>query len=679
MRAGAASLCFMGLLAPRAHADEVYGTRSSLLQEKRHTIEATLHRGHARWVVRRTVFNGGERHDQAMFFIDAPPGAVATGLRTLGTLNGRPQWFDGELMEAEEAARKYQELTGIGGYYPKDPALLSWRSQQRLALQVFPCSPSADKTIEYTFDMPVPYAGGAYRLPFPAVGTEQRLASVVVRAGSPADRLLVDGKPTPSGTAVQLRRDETVEVFLVPAQAPMMEGELAVVPFASRRVLTHYHVSAAPRLSTVPSRAQVVVVVDASKSATDSIEAFRDAAIGYLGHFPDAHVQLLFFDRKPRSHFPAFTPGREVLRELEGMRIDTRNGSNVEDAIAEAERLLSGRPGAATAKRIVVITDGLTRSSLAPGRIRGAIGASGAIVHVGITHGGWPSVERNDQHPWADAVRSSGGLVWQTAAGTQDPPTRHAAFESWARPTQIDHVRLVGAGLAWGEAPSTPPSSIEEGEGFGATVVTSSALAHLRVEGEMWARPVQISLSPSVNAAKRWAALVFGSDLLSDLSEAEMMTLARKGGAVSPVTSFLAIEPGVRPSTEGLDAAESGSFGAGAPRVRVGATLVHNTVPYVDREQFLRDAIRSAMRSCGLRSRTASAVIETTRVEVVDVVDVTLEGPADPIGTHCLREAIWGFHLPLAFREDWDSWSVRVEPQPAPAPPTPPTLFRSSP
>ena len=35
-----------------------------------------------------------------------------------------------------------EELTGVGGYYPKDPALLSWRSQSQLALQVFPVAPS---------------------------------------------------------------------------------------------------------------------------------------------------------------------------------------------------------------------------------------------------------------------------------------------------------------------------------------------------------------------------------------------------------------------------------------------------------------------------------------------------------------------------------------------------------
>ncbi len=43
-----------------------------------------------------------------------------------------------------------------------------------------------------------------------------------------------------------------------------------------------------------------------------------------------------------------------------------------------------------------------------------------------------------------------------------------------------------------------------------------------------------------------------------------MMVLARHGRAVSPVTSYLAIEPGVRPSTEGLNEGELGSIGMAA-------------------------------------------------------------------------------------------------------------------
>src|SRR5689334_19031963 len=107
------------------HADEVTGTRGDVV-ERSHRVDVVLYPGHARLTVRRTVENLGPRHDQALVHLDLPIDLVATGLRTLGTADGRPRWFPGVLMEAEAAARKYERLTGVGGYYPKDPALLSW-------------------------------------------------------------------------------------------------------------------------------------------------------------------------------------------------------------------------------------------------------------------------------------------------------------------------------------------------------------------------------------------------------------------------------------------------------------------------------------------------------------------------------------------------------------------------
>src|SRR5690606_22483350 len=165
-------VCVLTMLsARRAAADEFSALRSDKLVEKRHHIDLRLDRGHATLVVERTVFNGGPRHDEATFWIDLPQGAVATGLRTLGLLHGKPKWFDGELMEAEAAAAKYRELTGSGGYYPKDPALLSWRQQNLLALQVFPCPPGQEKRVEYTLQIPTEYSEGEHRLVLEPLGT----------------------------------------------------------------------------------------------------------------------------------------------------------------------------------------------------------------------------------------------------------------------------------------------------------------------------------------------------------------------------------------------------------------------------------------------------------------------------------------------------------------------------
>ena len=114
---------------PAQAGDNVYGTRSGTdLKETGHEIQLSFERGYVELKVERTVFNPIERHDQALMWLDLPVAAVATSLSTLGERNGRPHWYAGELLEAEAAAERYRELTGIGGYYPKDPALLSWRS-----------------------------------------------------------------------------------------------------------------------------------------------------------------------------------------------------------------------------------------------------------------------------------------------------------------------------------------------------------------------------------------------------------------------------------------------------------------------------------------------------------------------------------------------------------------------
>ena len=142
------ALTALALLVPSlppvlVRADTLSGTKSSEMFDRGHTIEVRIERGHATFVISRTFENRSGKHDQAMLDItDLPEGAVATGLRTLAGDANKPIWYAAELLDAEVAAKKYRELTGIGGYYPKDPALLSWRSQGELALQVFPVAGS---------------------------------------------------------------------------------------------------------------------------------------------------------------------------------------------------------------------------------------------------------------------------------------------------------------------------------------------------------------------------------------------------------------------------------------------------------------------------------------------------------------------------------------------------------
>ncbi len=653
---GSALLAFLALGAAPAAADTVAGTRFDL-RERVHSVDVRLEHGHATLVVTRVVDNAAPRSDQAMFHIDLPPGAVATRLRAAGTgPHGEAVWFEGELMEAEAAAQKYTELTGIGGYYPKDPALLSWRSQRHLALQVFPVMGRGSKTVEYTMQMPMEYADGVYRMTLPQLGTGELPAKVRVTPANPEETVEINGVGVAAGSAVIASRE--LEVRLKPRGVPALEGALASFGFASARVLVHARVAAAPRLGQTPAHAAVVVLLDTSRSMEDDVPSELAAARAYLSHFPSADVEVMTFDRKVRSPFGGPLPVREALARLYSFAPAVSNGSRIDDAMARADARLG--KSTAGARRILLLTDLRTREALTPERFAAHPLASGAVLHI-ATLASHPNVqlERDDQSPWSKLPRSTGGLLWHASFDGALNDTSRAVFEEWVRPKRIQRVTVKGLpGLV-------APNELLEGAGIEHLAIEGAEVAQFSIEGELWSRSVRWSASSSAGEARRWAGLVFGSTLLGELSEAEQMTLAMHGRAVSPVTSFLAIEPGVRPSTEGLEVGESGvgggvgtaqGFGTGFARYGSGNT------PGIDRQGFVDRALATALAACAVRGRTGRASIESTRAEVVDVRDVELGPARDAKAEACITEQLWTVMLPGAFIEEHATWNAATRP-----------------
>ncbi len=676
-RAGrAAALLLVGAAltgAGAAHADTVSGTRSSKLHERSHEIVVTLDHGHATLRVRRGLYNGGERHDQAELWIDVPETAVATGLRTRGELAGRPRWFAGKLLEAELAAARYRELTGIGGYYPKDPALLSWRSQERLALQVFPVAPSSEKMIEYTFTMPARYEDGRYRVHLPQLGTGERTATYTLEPAHPRDQLFIGDRPVVSGKQVIPGRDG-FELSLGRADAPWIEGRLGVSS-TGERSLVHFALDGSREFSKIPDNAHVVVVIDASRSrAEDDLGASYSAARAYIDSFQraqeapgakrgrkGARVELLTFDRAVHRHTRGFEKVAKAAARLEGLERDRGNGSALDEALAEAGRLLARAPRGAP-RRVLVISDLIVRTGLEVERVAALSKQTGAIVHVARVSDSSPRVIRDDDGSWDRVARVTGGLLWRAAANERleavDAEHREL-FEEWARPRQIDKLSVV----AQGAAELSHPEIFREGQGFEWFELRDASVKHVRVQGELWSAPVSEVFTPRRAEGELWSALVFGGELLDELSEAEMMPLALRGGAVSPVTSYLAIEPGVRPSTEGLEWGEGsgagfGGFGRRVPRVRQARARVAGAPP--DRQGWLEDQLGHAWRVCGGQGRVGAVELESTWREVVEVRSVTVEGAPEPVLETCVREASWGLDLPPMFTQARMGWTVRL-------------------
>lgn len=635
------------LLPATAAADTVDATRYELV-ERAHVVDVKVDRGVATLVVQRTVANLGPKSDQATFYLDIPESSVATRLRTAGTdANGHSIWFEGELMEAEAAAAKYRELTGIGGYYPKDPALLSWRAPGLLALQVFPVPAQATKTVEYTLTMPLSYDDGAYRVELPALGTDALRASVRVSAAHPEDAVSVNGVTgspwAPTGGAIRARADRPITIELRPRGVAAVDTAFASVPIAAGKNLVHGRIAAAPRLAEVPAFAHVVVLFDDSRSHHDA-EAGLVAVRAYLGHMTGATVDFLTYDREVRAPIGRSLPVGSALSKLATIKLARRNGSRIDEALARADAILQASP--ATARRVVVVTDTLTRSELTPEKIGAVPWKSGAVVHVATVTRGESSVSRNDSSAWAILPRRTGGLFWEAFAPSTVDTSARLAFEEWARPERIH--KLVVNGLTGELALS---DALDEGKAIEHFVLADTATVRVDVAGELWSKPVRVTGAPTAEQNKLAAALFFGSFMVDELSEAEQMKLAMLGRAVSPVTSYLAIEPGVRPSNEGLEWGGRGSAGG----VGIGALVGHGHgsllrgaggAPIVDREAWLRGQLLSFMKSCAPAAKEVTASLESTLDEVVDVGRVELAPTRDAKAESCVREEIWKLELP---------------------------------
>ncbi|MCB9753679.1 MAG: hypothetical protein H6713_27370 [Myxococcales bacterium] len=663
-----------------ARADSLSGTRGTI-EERAHAIELRVDRGAATLRVRRTLYNRGVRHDQAVLWIDLPGASVATGLRTRGRQGGRTTWFSGQLLEAELAAARYRQLTGIGGYSPRDPALLSWRAQDRLVLQVFPVAPERAKQVEYTLTAPTRYEEGRHRITLERLGTDALPASYTLAPARRGDRLYLDGAPIRPGRRVVVT-GEPIEVALAPRAPRWLEGRLAVTPTAAGRVLTHLDLETSPAMTRVPDDARVVVIVDASRSRDeDDIAASLAATDAYLSHFEGpgvrgAEVALLSFDRRVTSHTGGFVPVGRARALARALELPPANGSALDEALDAAEALLRPTPtpagvetlppevaptsaSARGSRRVLVLSDLNFRSSLTRERLQALARRTGAIVHLAELDAGEPWVHAHAS-PLDAVARATGGRAW---TGYADPERRVAddehrrALERWARPLSLDEVAVEVAGLE-----PDIPTSLEEGAHAGWFELAAGPLPHVRVSGELWAEPVEEVFLPDDAEAARWSALVFGSPVLEALKPEELLGLATRGGAVSPVTSYLAIEPGVRPSTEGLEWNDEGTIGLGGVGLigKGGGGGSGRGSASHDLRGFLTRALAAAWRTCGGEGHGLRVVVETTSREVVDVPEVWFEQAQPATRELCLREAAWALRLPQHFeRVHWRRWTIR--------------------
>ena len=428
-------------------------------------------------------------------------------------------------------------------------------------------------------------------------------------------------------------------IAIAPPPIALLNGRLGRVIASDQHAFARLELEVAPQLVPLPKQAQVVFVVDASFSVgAELLSAQLDVVRAYLQHVPDAEFEVVVYRRHAARLFGRFVPAKQVEVALLAARdkLALGNGSALDEAAQLAATVLAERHGP---RRVVLATDDLVRTSLTDKAALAALGqlAREAVVHVvlpSLDRDDRASLVRNDTHPWAPLATKHHGIFAELhGLPAHSLKDLTATVLELVRPTRID--RFAVAGL------KVDATVLNEGDGLRMMIADKTAPTQVVVSGQLWSDPIRRELLPGVKFSQQTAAFVFGTDEHQSLSTQEQLRVALMGRAVSPVTSYVAAEPGTRPSTIGL--ADLGAVGQG---FGLGGGSAHGVgLTRLRRPPNLKSMIDVAQ--CVRVHRPAAdwkvtLAVETTKDEIVDVQVVA--GAAQPIAA-CLVETVWALRL----------------------------------
>ncbi|HEY3449989.1 MAG TPA: proprotein convertase P-domain-containing protein [Myxococcales bacterium] len=442
-------------------------------------------------------------------------------------------------------------------------------------------------------------------------------------------------------------------VALAPPPIDLWNVRLGRALASEKRGFARLELDLAPELRPAPTRAQVVFLLDASHSlGPEAAAAQLDVVRAYASHVPDAELELVVYRRHAQRVFGRFVPVPELDAALENAAgagaFSPGNGSALDEGLRMAAALLSDR---SAPRRLVATSDELIRSSLPADQAAAALSGlpAEAVVHVVVPHADGDDVarldRRDDAHLALLADHHHGIFADLYGLPARSAKALAPTVLELVRPTRIDRL-AASAGF------TLDRDTLREGDGVRLMVLREAPPEKVVLTGRVWSDPVRKEVVASAAFSAATAAFVFGADEHQGLSAAEQMRLALSGRAVSPVTSYVAAEPGVRPSTIGLDQATLGTrgFGSGGGGIGCGGAGLHRTPPDLRALVATEECVRSVRPA---EAWKVALSVETTRDEVVDVATPNGSGAM----ASCLAEAVWALRLDARFdreRERFD-------------------------
>jgi hypothetical protein len=663
----------VGVCPATAAADVVHSTYGDRLELGPATIEVTLGRDEARYVVRYEVRNPSIDPDEAEIEVALPNAASIVGMRYQPRTGAG--WLDARLLESDDASARWNEYAEAPYAGKRGPALVELDGDLPVLHLLF--VPAHDRVlVEYTMVAPVCRTRDRVIAPaFPIEAAPD--ARYVVRgprgAGRHVSAVDVDLAPC----ALVDPPEAWDSSFFVSAAAPEaagttgVDGRLVIVPAGRQRVV-EIAIDTGAQLAPAPRNAWVVFVVDASHSmGVAGVVAQRSIIDAYLARSPGARFQIVVYRRFAAPVFASWRAGSDARHAIAALGDDAfalGNGSNLDAGLARAAALLAHAPGP---RRLVAFTDEQVREALDEDVARAALAALPAdtIVHVvGTTGSDKPAaestLERDDDDLFAPVAAPWGGIMAWAHVGDEVEPARTRAdvFEELVRPHRIEHVRILH-----GDGGIRDLADITEGQRVRMTHVADDDA--ITVSGMIWGRPWQPTLVTSERVQRQVAALAMGDTYVtSELDEDGRRALARFGHVVSDTTSLWADDPrwvpaglppevllGDRSMPDFIGGISGGTLSTHTCCIRGRTGTAHRRRVAPDVRGLLEKPVAACAARRGLETWSAALVIETTGREIVDVrYD---GGTDDDAFATCAIESAWS----LALGDDFTAWTASFD------------------
>ncbi|MDX2183525.1 MAG: VIT and VWA domain-containing protein [Gemmatimonadaceae bacterium] len=529
-------------------------------------VRAQLQRGVLRWEVTETFVNRGGGAGEADYLFPLPADAAFDDLKL--SING--ELVAGEILSADRARAVYEEIVRR----QRDPALVEWIGRGLVRTRIFPIAPGEEKRVVLRYTQPARREGDALRVDWrPPRGARGGARVAEAPTSFTFDWDGIEGLGTPYSPTHELRPVAASE-RRVTANAGDADLTLLVPMRAGREpavtMLTHAPAGdgrwAMIALTPPAERAarqprDVTFVLDVSGSmAGRKLEQAKAAGRQLLASLtPGDRVRLIAFSTDVQTWRDGFVPVTSANRDAGGEWLDalTATGStNISGALHDA---LRGGGESGALPLVLFVTDGEPTVGLrAPEVIADSARAwrgdrrvftfgVGADVNAALVER--LAVEGRGTAQFVRPAESVERAVAVTAARLAAPIVR----DLQVRATGVRLVRVH---------PELPQDVFAGQDVVLFAQVEGSGDATLEFTGQgrdgavRWTQRVQVPAQEPANGfvGKLWATQRVGwlsaerrrHGASTELDD-ELRALGTRWGIPTELTSYLVLEPGMRP------------------------------------------------------------------------------------------------------------------------------------